>query len=239
MKYIQYSKYLEFLAKFGVSGAHPGGMTLTKELLKSQNIRRTMRILDVGCGTGQTAAYLASSFGAKVTGIDSNPIMIEKAKLRMARDFLPVEILQCSIEEVPMQDEEFDLVLCESVLSFVDKPTALNEIFRLLKKGGKLLANEMTLDGILEATEEAEIRAFYGFSAMLTEMDWIFLFEKAGFEKCSVRENPPYLQETTLPEDYQFSEEIEPELYDTFDQHLKYVFDYEGIMGYRIFTCTK
>ena len=74
------SIYLDFLSKFGVGGAHPGGIQLTKELFKSETITPTTHILDVGCGTGQTAAYLAAQYGAIVTGIDNNPVMVEKAK---------------------------------------------------------------------------------------------------------------------------------------------------------------
>lgn len=84
--FIQGATYLEFLAKFGVGGAHPGGINLSKELFKAESIQQTSHILDVGCGTGQTAAYLATHFQANVTGIDINPIMIEKARHRMKKN---------------------------------------------------------------------------------------------------------------------------------------------------------
>src|SRR3954463_11062659 len=135
------SVYLDFLSKFGVGGAHPGGIQLTKEIFKSEKIPPTTHILDVGCGTGQTAAYLAAQYGAIVTGIDINPVMVEKAKTRMARYQLPVEIIQGSIENCPLKDETFDFIISESVLSFVNKPRSLTEIFRLLKGGGRFIAN--------------------------------------------------------------------------------------------------
>lgn len=71
--------------RFGVGGAHPGGINLTKEIFKSENISTTSHILDVGCGTGQTAAYIAHKYGAKVTGIDINSIMVAKATERMKK----------------------------------------------------------------------------------------------------------------------------------------------------------
>ena len=128
------SIYLDFLSKFGVGGAHPGGIQLTKELFKSETITPTTHILDVGCGTGQTAAYLAAQYGAIVTGIDNNPVMVEKAKTRMARYQLPVKIIQGSIENSPLKDETFDLIISESVLSFVNKPTITNRNFSIIKK---------------------------------------------------------------------------------------------------------
>ncbi|MFS0774898.1 methyltransferase domain-containing protein [Neobacillus sp. 3P2-tot-E-2] len=89
--------YLDFLSKFGVSGAHPGGIKLTEEIFENEKINKFSHILDVGCGTGQTAAYLAARYGAKVTGMDINPIMVGKAKNRMINYQLPVEIIQGSI----------------------------------------------------------------------------------------------------------------------------------------------
>lgn len=80
------SKYLNFLSQFGVGGAHPGGLSLTMDVLRKEQINESSYVLDVGCGTGQTAAYLASRFGAKVTGIDIHPLMVEKAKKEWKRN---------------------------------------------------------------------------------------------------------------------------------------------------------
>ena len=74
------SNYLEFLSKFGIGGAHPGGINLTKEIFQAEEMNQNSRLLDVGCGTGQTAAYLAERYGAKVTGMDINPIMVKRPK---------------------------------------------------------------------------------------------------------------------------------------------------------------
>lgn len=111
------SIYLDFLSKFGVSGAHPGGIELTKKILENEMINKSSRILDVGCGTGETSAYLAARYGAKVTGLDINPIMIKKAKIRMAKYQLPVEIIHGSIEKCPLEDSNYDFIISESVLS--------------------------------------------------------------------------------------------------------------------------
>src|SRR3954447_6559107 len=141
---IETSIYLDFLSKFGIGGAHPGGISLTKEILKTEKINKFSHILDVGCGTGQTAAYLAARYGAKVTGMDFNPIMVEKAKNRMITYQLPVKIIQGSIENCHLPDSKYDFIISESVLSFVNKPKALKEIFRLLKVDGRFIANELT-----------------------------------------------------------------------------------------------
>ncbi|RNC97319.1 class I SAM-dependent methyltransferase [Lysinibacillus halotolerans] len=209
------------------------------EVLKNESISQTSHVLDVGCGTGQTAAYLGSRYGAKVTGIDIHPMMVEKAKKRIEKDQLPVEILQSSIEKAPLQDAQFDLVLSESVLSFINASTALKEIHRLLKTGGRFIAIEMTLNRPLDETEEADLQQFYEFQSILTEKDWIDLLEQTGFQSIQIHPHPSKQQDNAILEDYHFSESIEPETFEIMEQHFDMVFKYQGVLDYRIFTCTK
>ena len=231
--------YLDFLSKFGISGAHPGGIKLTKQIFENEKINKFSRILDVGCGTGQTSAYLAARYGAKVTGMDINPIMVEKAKNRMIKYQLPVEIIQGSIEKCPLPDSKYDFIISESVLSFVNKPRALKEIFRLLKYDGRFIANELTLNRRLGANYEEEIKQFYGLDSILMEKDWITLFEQVDFNniKTFLRKQS-LLQNDSLPE-FQYSEYIEPELYKIMQQHFNLMVKYQGTLDYRVFLCTK
>lgn len=232
---IQHSKYLDFLSKFGIGGAHPGGINLTKEIFKKENINETSRILDVGCGTGQTAAYLAYHYGAKVTGLDINPTMVAKAKRRMKINRLPVEIIQGSIEKTSLPDNQFDIIISESVLSFVNKPAALKEILRLLKNDGRFIAIEQTIIQPLKEDEANEIKQFYGFDSLITKKDWIALFKQAGFKPIGVQKNTSIESEP----DFHYSNDIEPELYEIMEKHFDLTFKYLGNLGYRIYLCTK
>jgi ubiquinone/menaquinone biosynthesis C-methylase UbiE len=232
---IQDFKYLDVLAKFGVGGAHPGGLNLTKEIMGIENINSTSQILDVGCGTGQTAAYLASTYGANVTGIDIDPIMVTKAKQRIKNNRLPVKIMQGSIENIPLPDQLFDFILSESVLSFVNQPKALNEISRLLKSDGRFIAIEHTVIKQLTEKDENEIKQFYGFHSLNTQEDWVASLNQAGFEQILI-------QKSTIIEsepDYHFSEEIEPELYEIMAKHIELTSKHLGDLDYRIYLCTK
>ncbi|MFP7202660.1 class I SAM-dependent methyltransferase [Lysinibacillus halotolerans] len=233
------SKYLNFLSQFGVGGAHPGGLSLTMDVLRKEQINESSYVLDVGCGTGQTAAYLASRFGAKVTGIDIHPLMVEKAKKRMEKEQLSVEIHQSSIENVPLQAEQFDFILSESVLSFVNASTALKEIHRLLKTDGRFILIELMINRLLDETEKDDLIQFYGFQTLLTEKNWIDLLEQTGFHSIHIHPQPPQQQDNAVLEDYHFSESIEPETFDIMEQHFEKVLKYQGILDYRIFTCTK
>ena len=231
---IQNSQYLDLLSQFGIGGAHPGGLNLTKKIFKLENISSTSKILDVGCGTGQTAAYLAYKYGANVTGIDVNSTMVAKAKQRMKKNHLPVKIIQGSIEKTSLPDNYFDFIISESVLSFVNKPRALNEIFRLLKNGGRFIAIELTIINPLTAKEENEIKQFYGLDSLNTKNDWVGLLNQAGFEHIRI------LKDTfidTEPE-YQFSDDIDFNLYKIMEKHLDIASKYLA-SNYRIYSCTK
>lgn len=231
--------YLNFLAKFGVGGAHPGGIHLTQEILSNEHITKSSNILDAGCGTGQTSAYLYNQYRSKVTGIEINPIMVEKAKNRFQDQNLPIHLIQGSVENIPLPSDFFDFVMSESVLAFVDKPKALSEFFRVLKKGGRLIANEMTINKKLSQEEEKEIKDFYAVDSLLLEEDWRQLLTKTGFEKIEIGEEKQPLSNGNHSPEFNFSSSFEPELFSILNKHANIVFKYHDTLSYRIITCTK
>lgn len=235
MVIIQNSKYLDSLSKLGIEGAHPGGINLTKAIFKRENISRNSHILDIGCGTGQTAAYLARKYGAKVTGIDIHPTMVARAERRMQKHRLPVKIIQASAEKIPLPDNHFDFIISESVLSFVNKPRALKEIFRLLKNRGRFIAIEQTINQRLKEKEENEIKQFYGFDSLTMKKDWVTLLKQAGFEHIRIQKNTSI---HSMP-DLHYSNDMEPELYEIMEKHFDILSRYEEKLGYRIYSCTK
>ena len=231
--------YFDLLAQFGIGGAHPGGFLLTKELLSSEQISNHSKILDVGCGTGQTSAYLHNTFGADIVGLDINPIMLQKAKNRFLSQKLNIELIEGSVEKIPVKDSTFDFVLSESVLAFVGKEKALKEINRVLKKGGRLIANEMTINSTPDKQEESEIKNFYGLDTLLLEDDWRSLLDEAGFKDINIRSGKkPLIGDQQVPE-FNFSSNFEPELFGVLNKHAEIIIKYEEFLSYRIITCTK
>ena len=51
--------------------------------------------------------------------------MLKKAKNRFQSQKMPIQLIQGSVEEIPLKDATFDFVLSESVLAFVQKEQAL------------------------------------------------------------------------------------------------------------------
>ena len=68
------------------------------------------RVLDVACGSGNTAIAAARCF-AEVTGIDFVPALLERGRVRAAAEFLDVEFVEGDAQELPFEDGSFDVVL--------------------------------------------------------------------------------------------------------------------------------
>lgn len=116
--------------------------------------RRVKRILDIGCGSGRHSIYLAKK-GFKVVGIDISEEAIMSVRRLANKEKANAEFLVGRMEKLPFKDEEFDGLISLRVLNHgrrKDVEMAINEIFRVLKKGGigfisviKILGRKRTL----------------------------------------------------------------------------------------------
>jgi ubiquinone/menaquinone biosynthesis C-methylase UbiE len=231
--------YLDCLAVFGVGGAHPGGLQLTKELLSREKIDETKSILDAGCGTGQTSAYIAEQYRCNVTSLDCNKMMLDKAKQRFLSLHLPIKVKLGSTESLPFNEGLFDMVLSESVISFTDVSLTIPEFKRVLKPNGVLLAIEMVLEQPLSEEELKPIVNFYGVSQLLTEKEWHNLFERARFKQISVEKFKLQIDENDVQNatDFALSENIDDKFSEIFEKHMHFTTVYKDILGFRLFRC--
>jgi ubiquinone/menaquinone biosynthesis C-methylase UbiE len=96
--------------------------------------------LELGCGTGIFLAQVAAS-GARLRGLDLSPDLLARARARTAG--LATVSLDCgNAEEMPYADGTFDAVYGSSVLHHLDLERALREIFRVLRRGGRIVFAE-------------------------------------------------------------------------------------------------
>jgi len=232
--------YLDCLAYLGVGGAHPGGLQLTKNILLAvEKIDDTTSVLDVGCGTGQTSAYIAENYRCYVTSLDSNKIMLDKAKQRFSSLQIPIEVKQGNTENLPFDNASFDVILSESVITFTDISKTIPEFIRVLKSSGVLLAIEMVLEKGISADENKQIVDFYGFSQLLTESEWYELFKRAGFRSISVEKYNPEFSDINIQNaaDFSISENIDDTLLEILEKHEELTEIYKDKLGFRIFRC--
>lgn len=108
-----------------------------QELLDRAALEDGARILDIACGTGIVAREAARRLRAgKVSGLDMNPAMIDVAQRHARAEGLDIDWHVGVAEELPFQDDSFDLVTIQQGLQFFpDIPAALAEIRRVLRPG--------------------------------------------------------------------------------------------------------
>jgi ubiquinone/menaquinone biosynthesis C-methylase UbiE len=111
--------------------------------------RDGLRVLDIGCGTGELAKKLTSRLnGAEVHGVDISKTMIAKAsEKKMER---PVRFKIGSADALPYKDNSFDVITCShSFHHYPDKDKAVSEMHRVLKPGGHLMVIDGSRDVLL------------------------------------------------------------------------------------------
>jgi ubiquinone/menaquinone biosynthesis C-methylase UbiE len=153
--------YESDLARFLLGDSfHPGGLALTGQLGRMIGLSPASRVLDVACGKGTTAVFLAKEFGCEVAGIDygEQNVIVARALTQTEQLDARVRFDRCDAETLPFADQSFDAVICECAFcTFPDKAKAASEFFRVLRPGGCVGLSDLTraevmpknLDGLL------------------------------------------------------------------------------------------
>lgn len=98
------------------------------------------KVLDIAAGTGTSSAAIAKG-GADVTALDFSAGMVAVGRKRQPH----IEFIEGDAEDLPFGDGEFDAVTISFGLRNVNKPkTALSEMYRVLKPGGRLVICEFS-----------------------------------------------------------------------------------------------
>lgn len=129
---------------FGQGFVSPGGMTTTKEFVGRLNLQKNQQVLDVGCGIGGSAFYIANMFHAHVLGMDLSTNMINfalEAYESSKKSQVQFEVSDATKRDFP--PERFDAVYSrETFLHIKDKKALFEKILRWLKPGGQLLITD-------------------------------------------------------------------------------------------------
>ena len=118
---------------------HARGLAATAELADRLRIKPGQHILDIGCGLGGPARYMAQRFKCKVSGLDITAPFVEAgnkltALLRMAQQ---VKIELGDGQRLPYPDATFDGAYTQHVtMNVADRGRFFAEAYRVLKAGG-------------------------------------------------------------------------------------------------------
>jgi len=118
----------------------PGGLALTEHAARFCKLASGDQVLDVGCGTGATAAFLEERFDVAAVGIDPSTELLTEARQARTAPRLVHGDGAC----LPFPSERFAAVFCECVLSLLEKQqAALLEFYRVLRPGGHLVVSDL------------------------------------------------------------------------------------------------
>ncbi len=122
-------------------------------------------VLDIGCGSGVDTLFAAKMTGSsgKVVGIDLIPEMLQRAKENLGLAPLDnVTYEQASPDKLPFPDENFDVAISNGVINLVpDKAGALSEIFRVLRRAGRLMVADQILIDALTRDRKQIIKSWF------------------------------------------------------------------------------
>ena len=182
--------YFELQAYMGTT-KHMGGFETTKALIELCHINKDTYVLDAGCGVGATACYLAKRYGCRVVGVDISEGMIARSRERAKRESVEdsVEFRVADVRNLPFNDALFDVVLCESVATFIeDKQQVASEFVRVTKPGGYVgLNEEIWLKTPPTELVEFAKRTWEIKAQVPTADDWVGLLEDAGLRNIVVK----------------------------------------------------
>jgi ubiquinone/menaquinone biosynthesis C-methylase UbiE len=150
------------------SRAKDGAAAGTRDLIASELERRAilgyvkggMRVLDVGCGTGETAIAIAEQYDCRVWGIDYSEAMVEQAQrnrrgrvLRGSVNFSRADITTDLTGSKPQYDLIYSQRCLINLPDWEAQRQAIIDIMALLKPGGQYVMIENSQDGLEEVNQ--------------------------------------------------------------------------------------
>lgn len=177
-------------------------------------IRKGDSVLDLGSGAGNDCFVARAITGdsGQITGLDFTDEMLNKANDNNKKlGYANVNFIKGDIEEMPLPDNQFDVVISNCVLNLVpDKKKAFSEIYRVLKPGGHFCVSDVVIKGTLPENLRKDAEMYAGCVAGAIDMyEYLGIIKHADFKNIQVHKQ----KEISLPDElltnYLGSDEIE------------------------------
>jgi len=163
------------------------------------------RVLEIAPGPGYFAIELAKLGGYRITAIDISETFVEIARRNAMEAGVEVDFQHGDAADMPFEPESFDFLLCRAAFKNFSRPVrALEEMYRVLKPGGRALIVDLKRDASRESVNEAVDRMRLGrlntlitkltFRYMLlkrayTRVEFQQLLSQTRFDSCDIRED--------------------------------------------------
>jgi len=154
--------------------------------------------VDLGSGRGTDVMRLAEKVGPKgfVYGVDISEGMLRKASDTASRlGIQNVRFLQSPLEKIDIEDKMADLVISNCTINHADdKQVVWNEIFRILKKGGRFVVSDIySTSPVPEEYRNDPVAVSECWAGSVTRTEYLDQLYKAGFKTINViEESTPY-----------------------------------------------
>ena len=150
------------------------------------DIRPGNHVLDLGSGAGNDCFVARAIVGdtGNVTGLDFSEEMLAKAQKNATKlGYANVGFVEGDIEDMPFQNNLFDVVISNCVLNLVpDKGKAFKEIFRVLKPGGHFCVSDVVIKGDLPEKLRTDVDMYAGCVSGALQLDeYLAAIAEAGF----------------------------------------------------------
>lgn len=160
-------------------------LKLTERLATQARIPRGARVLDVGCGVGGPAFWLADHLDCSVLGITISPVQAKMARATASTFSRRVRFAVMDAEQLELPSKSVDIVWCIECSEHLDnKERFVAECARVLRPGGKLALCAWLAQGTFPDQIElvAEIERAMLCPSLASMTDYVRWMHAAGFE---------------------------------------------------------
>ncbi len=159
------------------------------------SLQKGETVLDLGSGAGIDCFLAARKVGEKgrVIGVDMTPEMIGKAQKNAEKgNYRNVEFRLGEIEHLPVDDNSVDVVISNCVINLSpDKEQVFQEIFRVLKPGGRIMVSDMVLLKELSADLKNSVEAHVAcIAGAVLKKEYLGMIRASGFSKVQIADEP-------------------------------------------------
>ncbi len=177
---------------------HIGGRKATEFAVAKMSLRADAHVLDIGCGIGGAARYMAAQIGCRVSGVDLTPEYIDVAKTLTDRTGLADKVTfeAANALAMPFEDKTFDAALTFHVaMNIRDRAALYGEIARVMKPGATFCAYDVMKKNGEDLIFPVPWAQSADTSHLTTPDEMRALLEGAGFTVLDVEDRTDFARE--------------------------------------------
>ena len=159
--------------------------------LVAERVSDGATILELAPGPGYLSIELAKMGSYHIVGLDISATFVEIAKAKAREAGIDIDFRQGNASHMPLANDLFDFLVCSAAYKNFSEPVqAMDEMFRVLKPGGKALIIDLRPDASIEEIEThiREDMALTGINFLLTKWAFQSMLLKRAYPKDKIRQ---------------------------------------------------